>query len=111
MFTYLEKFEYPFTNNRIEGEINAQSRTMLHTHRGVPLMRRIKAVFWWCYMHSLNRLPMNKTLKAMPTDKQRAAIYKKMTTQDKMFEELPNCEDTIVWAELHLSAPYFFLWD
>ena len=107
LFTYLEKSEYPFTNNRLEGGINAQLRTMLHTHRGMPLMHRIKAVFWWCYMHSPNRLPMNETLKVMPTDKQIADIYQKMTAQEKTFEELPNWGDAVVWSELHRTDHYF----
>ncbi len=57
LFTYLddklrEEFEIPATNNRIEGGVNACLRDMLHNHRGLSIERRIKAVYWWCYMHS-----------------------------------------------------------
>lgn len=39
-------------NNLIERATNALLRQMLRDHRGVRLMRRIKAIFWWCYMHT-----------------------------------------------------------
>ena len=29
-------------------------REMLRNHRGLSELRRIKAVFWWCYMHTKN---------------------------------------------------------
>ncbi len=57
LFTYLRddfviNRAIPSRNNRIEGEINAQLRSMLRNHRGMSLDRRIKAKFWWCYIHS-----------------------------------------------------------
>ena len=30
----------------------ARLRAMLRDHRGLNIERRIKAAFWWCYMHS-----------------------------------------------------------
>jgi hypothetical protein len=57
LFTYLDKelrdkFNTPSTNNRIEGSVNSRLREMLRNHRGLSVERRIKAVYWWCYMHS-----------------------------------------------------------
>lgn len=54
LFTFIEiaDIKIPTTNNRIEGGVNAQLREMLRVHRGLPLERRLKAVYWWCYMHS-----------------------------------------------------------
>ena len=75
MFTYLDETlreelgEIPPTNNRIEGGINAQLRAMLRNHRGLSIERRIKAVYWWCYMHSPEPLSASEILKLMPTDK------------------------------------------
>lgn len=49
LFTYLDtslRCTCPATNNRIEGGVNAQLRTMLRNHRGMSIERRIKAVFW-----------------------------------------------------------------
>ena len=63
------------TNNRIEGGVNAQLRTMLHHHQGMSIERRIKAVFWWCYMHSPNPLSFKEILKVMPTNTSISDIY------------------------------------
>ena len=50
LFTYLDKSlseeELPSTNNRMEGGVNAQLRTMLRNHRGMSIERRIKLGFW-----------------------------------------------------------------
>ena len=74
LFTYLDESlsygeELPSTNNRIEGGINAQLRTMLRTHRGMSIERRIKAVFWWCYFHSPKPLSASEILKVMLSDR------------------------------------------
>ena len=57
-------------NNQIEGATNAPLRQLLRDHRGMRLTRRIKAIFWWCYMHTENPLPPAQILKIMPTDTQ-----------------------------------------
>ena len=49
MFTYLNptlsvQGPLPATNNRIEGGINRQPRSVLRNHRGMSLLRRIKAI-------------------------------------------------------------------
>lgn len=41
-------------NNRIEEGVNSPIREMLRNHRGLSELRRIKAVFWWCYIHTKN---------------------------------------------------------
>lgn len=57
LFTYLDpklttEGPMPATNNMIEGGVNTQLRAVLRNHRGLSLVRRIKAVYWWCYMHT-----------------------------------------------------------
>ena len=58
MFIYLDKQlsreidELPSTNNQTEGGVNSRIRALLRDHRGLSVDRRIKAVFWWRYMHS-----------------------------------------------------------
>ena len=44
LFTFLECIDItiPITNNRIEGGVNAQLRSMLRAHRGLSLERRLK---------------------------------------------------------------------
>ena len=84
LFTYLKdtlvnERALSATNNRIEGTINAQLRAMLRNHRGLSVERRMKAVFWWCYMRSPHPLPSDEILKVMPTDKSITNIYKEMS--------------------------------
>lgn len=117
MFTYLDEElreeieKIPSTNNQIEGGVNSRLREMLRTHRGLSIERRIKAVFWWCYMHSPKPLNVAELLKIMPTDKSIADIYRKMSKQEKLSGEIPDWGDAIVWSEFHKSGEYFSYWD
>lgn len=117
MFTYLDESlkqevkKIPATNNRIEGGINAQLRAMLRDHRGLSIERRIKAVFWWCYMHSPEPLSASEILKRMPTDKSIAAIYDRMHERGKVGTSIPQWGDAVVWGELHRSEKYPSYWD
>ena len=115
LFTYLDEsldFLCPATNNRIEGGINAQLRTMLRDHRGLSIERRIKAVFWWCYMHSEKPLSTPEILKVIPTDKSISNIYNTMNSRAKLEDSIPTWGDAIVWGEFHKSTPYSnYLWD
>ena len=117
MFTYLDESlrreieKIPSTTNRIEGSINARLRAMLRIHRGLSIERRIKAVFWWCYVHSPEPLSASEILRIMPTDKSIAAIYNKMTLRDRLKESIPDWGDAIVWGELHRSTDYPVYWD
>ena len=111
LFTYLDESlsygeELPSTNNRIEGGINAQLRTMLRNHRGMSIERRIKAVFWWCYFHSPKPLSASEILKVMPTDKSISKLYKAMNERSKLEDSIPTWGDAIVWSELHKSDSF-----
>lgn len=73
LFTYLDpelcqEGPLPSTTNKIEGGINAQLRALLREHRGLSEMRRVKAVFWWCYMRTECPMSAARMLKEMPTD-------------------------------------------
>ena len=59
-------------------------RAMLRDHRGLNIERRIKAAFWWCYMHSPEPLSAKELLKVMPTDRSIAEIYKRLSPQKKI---------------------------
>lgn len=117
MFTYLDKSlqseirKIPSTNNQIEGGINARLRAMLREHRGLSVERRIKAVFWWCYMHSPEPLSVSEILKVMPTDKSIADIYKRMTNKERLEDSIPMWGDAIVWEEFHKPLEYPVFWD
>ncbi len=116
MFTYLnegllhEIENIPSTNNRIEGGVNAGLREMLRNHRGLTIERRIKAVFWWCYMHSPNPLPASEILKTMPTDRSIASIYAKINRRERLEKSLSYWGDAIVWEALHRPTKYPRYW-
>lgn len=104
LFTYLNttfNFKCPTTNNRIEGGVNAQLRAMLRNHRGMSIEKRIKAVFWWCYLHSPNPLSPKEILEVMPTNKSISSIYNTMNEQSKLEASIPTWGDAIVWSDLH----------
>ena len=117
LFTYLDESlssdleGISSTTNLIEGGINSQLRAMLREHRGMSVERRIKAVFWWCYMHSPEPLSVSELIKTMPTDKSIAAIYKRMTHRERMEESIPTWGDAIMWGDLHRTSEYPFNWD
>ena len=117
IFTYLseevkkEIGEAPATNNRIEGGVNARLREMLRDHRGLSIERRIKAVFWWCYMHSEEPLSASEIIKVMPTDKAISDIYKRMNQRQRKEFPIKQWGDAIVWSELHRSSDYPVYWD
>ena len=117
MFTYMDEElkadieNIPTTTNLIEGSINSRLRAMLRDHRGLSVERRIKAVFWWCYMHSPGLLSVVDILNVMPTDKSIALIYKRLPPNEKLDSSIPNWGDAIVWSELHRSSEYPVMWD
>lgn len=111
MFTYLSNdISIPSTNNRIEG-MNSRLRAMLRDHRGLSIDRRIKAVFWWCYMHSPKPLLTSEILDLMPTDESIADIYRKLNQREKIDKSLPSWGDAVVWGELHRPSNYPVYWD
>ena len=117
LFTYLDESlraeleGISSTTNQIEGGINSRLRAMLREHRGLSVERRIKAVFWWCYMHSPEPLPASEILKVMPTDRSIADIYKRMTYKEKLGDSIPTWGDAIVWGDLHRTSEYPSYWD
>lgn len=116
LFTYLDEelradFNAPATNNRIEGGVNSRLREMLRNHRGLSIERRIKAVYWWCYMHSPEPLSASEILKTMPTDKSIADIYQKMNEKHRLEKSLSIWGDAIVWNEFHKADKSYIEWD
>ncbi len=116
LFTYLDDelakdFNPPSTNNRIEGGINSRLREMLRNHRGLSIERRIKAVYWWCYMHSPEPLSLSEIISTMPTDKSITAIYQKMNEKQRLEKSLSIWGDAIVWSDFHKVDKTFVEWD
>jgi hypothetical protein len=116
LFTYLrsellENGDIPSTNNKIEGAVNAPLRQILRDHRGMSLLRRIKAIFWWCYMHSEAPSPPAELLRIMPTDTDIENYYRNLSEQGQRHDSIPKWGDAIVWSEFHNTAPYRMDWD
>lgn len=111
LFTYLDpeltrEGPLPATNNRIEGGVNAQLRALLRNHRGMSSMRRVKAVFWWCYLHTEEPHPARGILASMPTDEDIEFLYRTYSVQPKRDDGGPEWGDRVVWEELHHKDPY-----
>lgn len=116
LFTYLDpglacEGLVPATNNLIEGGTNAPLRAILRDHRGMRLMRRVKALYWWCYMHTENPLPAAQILKVMPTDQQIQARYDAINEAERHYQSISQWGDGIAWHELHKTGPYTTNWD
>lgn len=110
LFTYLDPLlslggVLPSMNNVIEGGVNAPIREMLRLHRGLSLNRRIKAIFWWCYLNTECPLDPASILSVMPTDDDIDAIYNKLTTREKLSSDIPKWGDAVMWSELHHIDP------
>ena len=94
LFTYLDpglaaEGPLPATNNRIEGGVNSRLRAMLRDHRGLTIERRLKAIFWWCYMHSPDPLPPAEILRVMPTDRSIAETYGRLDERRRLEGDHP----------------------
>ncbi|GHT79458.1 transposase [Actinomycetota bacterium] len=110
LFTYLDPRltddrPLPTTNNKIEGGVNALLRQLLRDHRGMSIDRRIKAIFWWCYMHTEYPLSPAQILKTFPTDDGINSLYRSYT-KAKEQDGPQRWGDGIVWSEFHGSDPY-----
>ncbi|WP_277984890.1 IS1249 family transposase [Actinomyces minihominis] len=99
------------TNNLIEGGTNAPLRSVLRDHRGMRLMRRVKAIYWWCYMHTENPLPAAQVLKVMPTDAMIQARYDAINEVERHHRSISHFGDAIAWHELHKAGSYRIDWD
>ena len=115
MFTYLNPLltahmDVPATNNRIEGGVNAQLRSLLRNHRGTNTERRVKAIFWWCYYHSPYKLKPAQQLKRLPTDESIKEIYESLSKDEQNFAEIEQWGDAIVWSEFHNVDKNYFSW-
>lgn len=100
----------PATNNAVES-LNAQLRHLLREHRGLSLERRIKAVYWWCYMHTECPMPAAEILRVMPTDDDIAREMRTISYEDRAKIGPQKWGDGLVWEELHRSIPWRRDWD
>lgn len=110
-FTYLDEKlaregPLPSMNNMIEGGVNAQLRHVLQDHRGLSTVRRIKAVFWWCYLHCEHQVAPADMLRAMPRDRDIEGLYFLATQSQEKSKDIPGWGDVAVWSEFHRAVPW-----
>ncbi|MBR0404700.1 MAG: IS1249 family transposase [Eggerthellaceae bacterium] len=111
LFTFVEMQqelggEWPSTNNAVES-VNSRIRDMLYLHRGLPLMHRIKAIFWWCYMHTEDPLPAAEILRVMPTDDKVDGLFAAASSRSGRDDGAPDeYGNGIVWGEFHMPTEY-----
>lgn len=111
LFTFVELQEslggrWESTNNIIEGRVNAQIREMLRVHRGLSTMRRVKAIFWWCYMDSEFKVSEAEMLRTMKTDEEVEGLFALASKRGNKNESLNGHGSGIVWNEFHSSTEY-----
>ena len=111
LFTFVEMQqerggEWPSTNNAVES-VNSRIRDMLYLHRGLPLMHRIKAIFWWCYTHTESPLPAAEILRVMPTDDDVDGLFASASSKPRRDDGGPEEYGSgIVWGEFHMPTEY-----
>ena len=49
----------------------------------MSLVRRVKAVFWWCYLHTESPRPARDILSSMPTDDDIDFLYRTYSSSPK----------------------------
>ncbi len=111
LFTFAEMQEslggvWDSTNNVIEGGVNAQIRLMLQHHRGLTTIRRAKAAFWWCYLHSEYKVGEAEMLKTMKTDEEVAGLFMLATNRSEHEDGAPDEHGTSLpeWSEMRMSG-------
>ncbi len=111
LFTFIEMQQeyggmWPSTNNAVES-VNARLRDMLRHHRGLPLIHRIKAIFWWCYMNSESPFSAAEILRVMPTDDDVDGLFANTTKRKGQDDGSPEeYGNGIVWSEFHMPTDY-----
>ena len=81
--------------------MNAQLRAVLRNHRGLSVLKRVKAVFWWCYMHVECPKGMARTLREMPTDDDVELLRSEYGMDVEGVGAPAKWGEGLVWEELH----------
>ena len=111
MFTFVQLQDelggrWESTNNSIEGGVNSQIRLMLQHHRGLRAMRRVKAAFWWCYLHSDFRASEAEMLRTMKTDDEVEGMSARASGTSGQKTDGPSEFDSHFsdWGEMHMRG-------
>lgn len=115
LFTFLDDTlvkdgPIPATNNLIESW-NARLRDMMRHHRGLRLIRRIKAICWWCHQHSQHPQPTAWLAANAISDQHIEQLYHNAWQSSPQGAHetygIPNRYGTgINWNEFHTPTTY-----
>ncbi len=95
-----------FDKHAVESK-NARLREMLRLHRGLPLLHRIKAIFWRRCMDTENPLPAAEILRVMPTDNEVDGLFALASKQGIKDDGAPEEYGSgIDWNEFHMPTNY-----
>ncbi|MEW6863880.1 IS1249 family transposase [Trueperella pyogenes] len=112
LFTYLEPGlvvagdPIPATTNLIEGGINTQLRGLLRAHRGMPLDHRIKAVLWWCYLHTEFPGSPADILQRTITDDRITELFATAHHRAQAQQEIERWGTAVNWTDFHHSGTW-----
>ncbi len=100
----------PATNNAIESQ-NARIRAMLRDHQGLCLIRRIKAVCWWCHQHTEHPGSPAWLARHAWRDEQIEQLYRQAWEhsdegQQALLGILARYGTGIDWNEFHTRTPW-----
>lgn len=111
LFTFIEMSEerggrWDSTNNVIEGGVNSQIRLMLLHHRGLTTIRRVKAAFWWCYLHSEFKVSEAEMLKVMKTDEEVEGLFALASNPKRREDGCPDEYGSAIpeWSEMKMRG-------
>ena len=111
LFTYLDpeltvEGPLPAMNNVIEGGVNAQLRGILRNHRGLRVDHRVKAVYWWCYMHTECPMAYREIKRSMPTDDDIDLLREIYSGNPAPSMDPVEWGNGLTWSEFHHSTAY-----
>lgn len=112
LFTFLEPDlvidgdPVPAMSNLIEGKINSQLRAMLRGHRGMRLDHQIKAVCWWCYLHTENPKTPAMVLEDAVTDEKIHALFARAAHRARAQHEINQWGTAVNWTDFHHALPW-----
>ena len=111
LFTYLDpeltaEGPLPAMNNVIEGGVNAQLRDILRNHRGLRVDHRVKAVYWWCYMHTECPMAYREIKRSMPTDDDIDLLREIYSGNPAPSMDPVEWGNGLTWSEFHHSTAY-----
>lgn len=70
-------------------------------------MRRVKAVFWWCYLHSEFKRPEAEMLRTMKTDAEVEGLFALASQPRRNGNGAPDeYSSGVDWNEFHTPTEY-----